>query len=326
MYPPLVWNIGTCLCSFSMWSRKPCTCELVHYGCCRVGWKLHWCWANANETWRGSNQNLPSYLGPLEGHWSCSTKLTCDGQWGTRKSVTSHTWEWLHNWDDTTWHSLKKHSKEDNTNYQESPFRHIGQTKWRFSDIPKGPSTATSHIYSESSPTTQCSTKSISLCLSSWVIWLQLNAIHTIGIHSTISHETKEKSFVGWVFNGQLVIRTSPKYYRCYKIFVKDTRQTCISDILYFKHKYITQPTVTPADAINKAWQHLAVNGKPITEEQRIYKHSHKVLTYSHPNFSCQAKTTLGQPQGYSSILHHWKQQYTHKIQGCQSLDSKSLL
>eukprot|EP00804_Cyclotella_cryptica_P011209 CCRYP_007737-RB/>CCRYP_007737-RB protein AED:0.21 eAED:0.17 QI:0/-1/0/1/-1/1/1/0/1078 len=60
-----------------------------------------------------------------------------------------------------------------------------------------------------------------------------------------------EHSSDGWY------IGMAPEHYRCHKIFVKATRSIRISDTVFFKHKYITQPTVTPADAIVKAYQDL---------------------------------------------------------------------
>ena len=47
------------------------------------------------------------------------------------------------------------------------------------------------------------------------------------------------------------------EHYRCHKIYVKTTRSKRISDTVFFKHKYITQPTVTPADTIVKALDDL---------------------------------------------------------------------
>ena len=46
-------------------------------------------------------------------------------------------------------------------------------------------------------------------------------------------------------------------------VFVKATRRTRVSGTVYFKHKYLTQPTVTPADAIVQAYRDLiqAING-----------------------------------------------------------------
>ena len=66
-----------------------------------------------------------------------------------------------------------------------------------------------------------------------------------------------EHSADGWY------LRTSPEHYRCHVVFVKTTRSRRITDTVFFKHKYITQPTITPADAIVKAYHDLtaAING-----------------------------------------------------------------
>ena len=48
-------------------------------------------------------------------------------------------------------------------------------------------------------------------------------------------------------------IGTSLKHYRCYKIWVKDTRSVRIGNSVFFKHKYLTMPTITNADSLLKA-------------------------------------------------------------------------
>ncbi|KAL7480170.1 hypothetical protein ACHAW6_005874 [Cyclotella cf. meneghiniana] len=60
-----------------------------------------------------------------------------------------------------------------------------------------------------------------------------------------------EHSSDGWHLGS------SAEHYRCWWVFVKETRSKRITDTVFFKHKYITQPTVTPADAIVKAYQDL---------------------------------------------------------------------
>ncbi len=78
-------------------------------------------------------------------------------------------------------------------------------------------------------------------------------------------HESSERrgtwadnSIDGWY------LQTSPEHYQCYKIYVKQTKSKRISDTVYFKTKYITQPTLTLADAIIKAPNDLtqALKGK----------------------------------------------------------------
>jgi len=73
--------------------------------------------------------------------------------------------------------------------------------------------------------------------------------LHTWGKHST----------------NRWYIGASPEHYRTHRIFVKATRIDSLSDTVYVKQKYITQPTVTPADAIVKAFHDLMATLKGIT-------------------------------------------------------------
>jgi hypothetical protein len=52
-------------------------------------------------------------------------------------------------------------------------------------------------------------------------------------------------------------LRTSEEHYRTHVIFVKKTRAKRLSDTVFFEHHYITQPTITPADAIVNAYNKL---------------------------------------------------------------------
>ena len=61
-----------------------------------------------------------------------------------------------------------------------------------------------------------------------------------------------EHSSNGWY------LTTSPDHYRCHFIFVKATRAKRISDTVYFKHKHITQPTLTTEDLVIKMIQDLS--------------------------------------------------------------------
>ena len=60
-----------------------------------------------------------------------------------------------------------------------------------------------------------------------------------------------EHSMDGWY------LQTSPEHYRCHIVFVKKTQAKRVTDTLFFKHKYITQPKVKPADIIIKAYHDL---------------------------------------------------------------------
>ena len=46
------------------------------------------------------------------------------------------------------------------------------------------------------------------------------------------------------------VLGTSFEHYRAWKIWIINTRATQVSAILFHKHKYLSNPTATPADAI----------------------------------------------------------------------------
>ena len=66
-----------------------------------------------------------------------------------------------------------------------------------------------------------------------------------------------EHSSDGWY------LRTLPEHYRTHVVLVKATRAKRLTDTVFFKHKSITQPTITKADAIVNAYRKLAeaING-----------------------------------------------------------------
>ncbi len=66
------------------------------------------------------------------------------------------------------------------------------------------------------------------------------------------------KAIDGWY------LQTSAEQYRCHVIYVKQTKSERISDTVIFKTKYLTQPTLSPADVISKALIDLtqALKGK----------------------------------------------------------------
>jgi hypothetical protein len=56
----------------------------------------------------------------------------------------------------------------------------------------------------------------------------------------------------GWYYG------TSTEHYRCHRIYVKKKKSKRISDRVFFKHKYVMQPTLMQADIIVKAINDLA--------------------------------------------------------------------
>lgn len=53
-------------------------------------------------------------------------------------------------------------------------------------------------------------------------------------------------------------IGTLSEHYQCFRIYKKDTKTKLISDTVFFKHKYLTKPTITKADEVLKAPKKLA--------------------------------------------------------------------
>eukprot|EP00804_Cyclotella_cryptica_P000411 CCRYP_008709-RA/>CCRYP_008709-RA protein AED:0.43 eAED:0.43 QI:0/0/0/1/0/0/5/0/715 len=74
-----------------------------------------------------------------------------------------------------------------------------------------------------------------------------------------------EHSMDGWY------LKTSPEHYRCHIVFVKKTQAKRVTDTVFFKHKYITQPEVKPADVIIKAYNDLkaALQGMKNTSDSK---------------------------------------------------------
>ena len=122
-----------------------------------------------------------------------------------------------------------------------------------------------------------------------------------------------DHSLDGWY------IGTSPKHYRCHIIFIKATRSKCILDTVFFKHKYITQSTVTPANVIIKALQDLthAVQGQEIKGESQldvltklhdIFAPGHKHVPEHTPTLALHEYVLMKPPQPLLSMM---------QIQGC---------
>jgi hypothetical protein len=73
-----------------------------------------------------------------------------------------------------------------------------------------------------------------------------------------------DSSIDGWY------LQTSPEKYRCYEIYAKYTQSERISDTVYFKTKYITQPTLILADIIVKTLNDLMQTLKGKKQHERI--------------------------------------------------------
>ena len=97
-------------------------------------------------------------------------------------------------------------------------------------------------------------------------------------------------------------------------VFVKETQCTRISDTVYFIHKYITQPTVTPTDVIIKAYQDLmqAIHGMSNTRgiaHMEALTHIGQVLEPQHKQImdsKSQRKITKSNPDtNHPRVVFH---------------------
>ena len=71
---------------------------------------------------------------------------------------------------------------------------------------------------------------------------------------SVMAH-VKPKNRVTWDVHGEVgySIGTSMEHHRCFNVYIVKTRATRISDSVFFKHKYITNPQITPETLVMKA-------------------------------------------------------------------------
>ncbi len=63
---------------------------------------------------------------------------------------------------------------------------------------------------------------------------------------------SRRKTFGEHLGDG-FYLKTSKEHYRMHVVFCKKTQAKRLADTVFFKHKYITQPTVTPAVTIVNA-------------------------------------------------------------------------
>jgi hypothetical protein len=103
------------------------------------------------------------------------------------------------------------------------------------------------------------------------------------------------RSGTGWYLGA------SKKHYRCHIIFCQKTCAERISDTVIFQHKYITQPTITPANRIVKAIDDLESALCSKTNHQGIIKmdilhQMHAIFNNNMVVHNNKKKITFAQP------------------------------
>jgi hypothetical protein len=71
-----------------------------------------------------------------------------------------------------------------------------------------------------------------------------------IGMEALVHDEPHEHHTYAKHCTKAFVLGTSTKHYQCWKFWTPTTRATHISGAAFFKHKYLTNPSVTPEDQL----------------------------------------------------------------------------
>jgi hypothetical protein len=106
---------------------------------------------------------------------------------------------------------------------------------------------------------------------------------------------------------------TSPKHYWCHNIFCTKTRAERISDTVFFQHRYLMQPVVTPADAIIDAMKNLqsVIKNGPGNferEEMKMLRQMNAILQcdrkQASKHITFMAGTVQAKPAMHNRVVH----------------------
>jgi hypothetical protein len=96
----------------------------------------------------------------------------------------------------------------------------------------------------------------------------------------------------GWYLN------TSPEHYRVHNCFIKDTKSERLTDTIQFKHKNITNPSITPADKIMHALADCktALQGLINHKSTQEYQELHQLIRQSEQHLMQQQNNKTNPP------------------------------
>jgi hypothetical protein len=95
--------------------------------------------------------------------------------------------------------------------------------------------------------------------------------------------------------SGYYIIGNAWEHYRCHDVYVSTTKSMYTCKTVFFRHKYLTMPTTTPADALIKSSDNLidAISGlvpKPTVTSDAIEQLMEIYKTQAHKS-TCKAQT-----------------------------------
>ena len=71
-----------------------------------------------------------------------------------------------------------------------------------------------------------------------------------IGMESLVHDNPRQRKLFEENCKKGYILGTSFEHYRAWKIWMKASRATIILATIFHKHKYLSNPTITPADAV----------------------------------------------------------------------------
>ena len=131
------------------------------------------------------------------------------------------------------------------------------RTRWNgrvISTPSMGQTTTTNRNYPKPTATIECNTHGFSIRTLIWTIRLQQDAVSPNGLQSTNPQKNGQKRGT-WAYHSVdgWYLSTSPEHYRAHNCYVKTTQAERLTDTILFKHKNITNPTISPLDKIMHA-------------------------------------------------------------------------
>ena len=104
--------------------------------------------------------------------------------------------------------------------------------------------------------------KIIDICVPQWNTWFKLYANGTIGVLRPNTRKHQLHRIMGTPIHQCVITGNIHQTLSLLQCIEQRNRVQIVSDTVYFKHKYITNTTVTPEDAAARAYQQLTVAQK----------------------------------------------------------------
>ncbi len=162
-----------------------------------------------------------------------------------------------------SWPTQTECRRTSNPNVQKAFHFSVSRSCGRFSYKSMGRVVTTDNSHLESVATIECGSQHLCVCVSSWQFWLQLHAHRTHGLRCSVPHQTQPTIDFWWAFRRWILLENVSRALQDARCILQENTGKTTGRHGFFKQKHITQPTVTPADAIVNAFNKLreAIHG-----------------------------------------------------------------